>query len=131
MLIFKQPIHFPVHEILNTLLQSPPYCLLLPRTQPIQVGEANSANLESPQQARQPLAPGEGELALGEEENRQPGGKEGEGKVVRDVGKGWWEKGNVRENEGREKEITRKTSEIRDRVREIKKRGDTGQKRGE
>ena len=65
LLFTKQSRHLPVH-IFGSLLQSPLYCLLLLRTQPIQVGEDNIVNVESPQQARQPLAPGERKLALGE-----------------------------------------------------------------
>ena len=72
----KQPIYLPGNT--NILRRTLLYCLLLLQTQPIQVGELNVVNVESLQQARQPLAPGERELALGEVENMQPEGKEGE-----------------------------------------------------
>ena len=42
----------------------------------------------------------------------------------------WWEKGNGRKIEEKELEITRKISEKGDRVREMEKRGDTGQMKG-
>ena len=60
------------------------------------MGELNTDNLESPQQATQPLAPGQSELALGKVESVKPWGKRG----VRVSGEMGVKEGEMGENEG-------------------------------
>ena len=75
-LFWKKKIYFPENSGL-TLLPIVFYRVLFLRTQPIQVGETNIVYSESIHQGRQPLAPGERELALGEVEVQSTEGKRG------------------------------------------------------